>query len=122
VSLETLTCTANAEPHEFTRERKRGVKPSTCPACKAEAARLAGVASAAREEAEHLIGGIITAAAVRAIRAYQAWNREDAWLFAQLRTGEITRDDWNDLRTPCPVLDDLPVDKTWRDASAANLI
>lgn len=122
--LETLICTDDDHTGntEWTRERKRGVKPKICPTCKAANFAALQADRAEREEAAHLIGGIITAAAVRAIRAYQEWLREDAWLFAQLRTDEITREDWLELRKPCPSLDDLPADDTWRSAMAANLI
>lgn len=123
MSLEVLLCTVNAnQPHEFTRERKRGVKPSICPDCKAERAIAHAEAVAEREEAAHLIGGIITVAAVRAIQAYREWLKEDAMLFAAKRNGEIDAEELSELRTPMPDLADLPADETWRMASAANLI
>ncbi len=123
--IETLVCTANAEqPHEFTRERKRGVKPSICPDCKTAREIAQAEAVAERAEAAHLIGGIITVAAVRAIQAYRAWLKDDAMLFRALNDGEITRDEWLEMRTGCPDVNgpDMPSSETWRAAEAANLI
>lgn len=112
-SIETLVCTANAAaPHDFTRERKRGVKPSICPDCKAERETAHAEAVAERAEAVHLIGGIITVAAVRAIQNYRDWLKADRKFFA----GEITD------RPVMPDLSKLPADDVWRAATAANLI
>lgn len=128
MSLETLICTDDDHigSAEWTRERKRGVKPKVCDVCKA--ANLAALQADRAERAEasqsHLIGGIITVAAVRAIQAYRAWLKDDADMFRALKVGEITRNEWLELRTPCPDVNgpDMPSSETWRAAEAANLI
>lgn len=126
MTIETLICTDDdhqGDP-QWTRERKRGVKPKICPTCRA--ANLAALEAdrAERAEAEHLIGGIITVAAVRAIQSYREWLKEDAYLFGALVSGEIDRSEWLELRTPCPDVNsgDFPSGDTWKAAEAANLI
>lgn len=124
--IETLICTDDDHigNTEWTRERKRGVKPKICDACKASNLAVLQADRADRAEAAHLIGGIITIAAVRAIQAYRVWLKDDAMLFAARMTGEITREEWLELRTPCPDVNgpDFPSGETWKLAEAANLI
>lgn len=129
---ETLHCTIC--DRDFDRERRRGVKPKTCPGCKLAAEQEAEQQRAIRSD-DSLIGRdgtlvlarnglvVVTKGMLDLIRRYREWSREDAWLFAQYRSGEITRTDWIDLKVPAPVkMADLPSDDAWKLAARTGLL
>lgn len=131
MATETLHCTVCDT--DFSRERKRGVKPKTCDSCKSAAAEQAETLRAIRADDNTGRDGtmvlarnglvVVTKGMLDLIRAWKAWNREDAWLFSQYRSGEITRSDWIDLKTVAPVAHaDLPSDEAWKLAERAGLL
>lgn len=117
--METLHCIEHDGP--FERERKRGVKPSTCPDCKQTAIEIA-------EAAALVVAATITQGvsdvAVAAIRAYREWNRTDAWLWQARAAGELDEDEFLALKREnvMPDYADLPDSDTWHLAERLNLI
>ena len=125
---ETLHCTTC--DRDFDRERRRGVKPKTCPGCK-----LAAEQQRAIRADDSLIGRdgtlvlarnglvVVTKGMLDLIRRYREWAREDAWLFAQYKSGEIICIDWLDLKSFALVkMADLLSDEAWSLARRTGLL
>lgn len=98
-AIETLTCGICGE--DFQRERKRGVKPSSGPCCSS-----------------------VSAAAVRAIRAFQDWVKMDKEIHLARAAGTITFDEYSELKAlnVMPDYDTLPDNDVWVAARALNLV
>jgi hypothetical protein len=114
--LETLHCKVCDQ--DWTRERKRGVKPSTCNDCKAtarEAVEAAALAASAAVQS-------VSEEAVERIRAYKAWVKDDAMIWREFYAGEITREERIELSYRMPNYHLLPDSNTWKLAERLGLV
>lgn len=104
---ETITLWCEIGQHEWERSKSRGAKPKNCPEHKPvkealdpeERIRRQQEGRRVKQEAKDKLG-------IEQVLSYREWVKEDALLWAKLKSGEIDSKEWRALRPPMPVAPD----------------